>query len=86
MPDDFLTDAVQHPGNLRNHPEDHGWSRRENMDLLTQSLQVAGAVPAEPYASRMLSADYKMECPPVGRQFQVWVLPDRKLRHPGQRG
>ena len=54
------------------------------MDLLTQSLQVAGAVPAAPYASRMLSTDYKMECPPVGRQFQVWTLPDRPAQNPGE--
>ena len=41
-------------GNLRYLSEDHGWRRGGNMDPLTRALQVAGAVPAEPYTSRIL--------------------------------
>ena len=41
-------------GNLRYLSEDHGWRRGGNMDPLTRAPQVAGAVPAEPYTSRIL--------------------------------
>ena len=44
-------------GNLRYLPGDHGWRRVGNMDPLGLALQVAGHVPSEPYAFRMVGAD-----------------------------
>ena len=76
--------GTPHAGNLKNLAVVHGRRRLDHLDPPTQPLQAAGATPAEPYTFRTLITNCKMERPLVGRDFQVWALPNRVTQKSGQ--